>query len=87
MGMWLLIIRPFRTTLNLYINESNELILILIFSILYLLETYDKLIRYANQIGWVLINLVGLAILQTWIIMFPIKSYYNYMYCIDLGYI
>ena len=72
MGMWLLIIKPFRTNSNLYINTLNELILILIFSILYLLETNDKLFRYANQIGWVLISLVSLAILQSWIIMFPL---------------
>ena len=74
MAMWLLIVRPFRTKLNLYINASNELILILIFSILYILETNDKLVRYANEIGWFLSSLVGLAILQSWIIMLPLMA-------------
>ena len=72
MALWLLIVRPFLTKSNLYINASNELILILILFILYLLETNDKLVRYANEIGWLLISLVGLAILQSWIIMFPL---------------
>ena len=72
MLLWLIFIRPFKTPQNLYINISNELILIIIFCTLYFLETNKGLFPYSNNIGWGLISLVCLAILQCWLIMFPL---------------
>ena len=72
MALWLVIVTPFRSRSNLYINISNEFILVVIFLILYLLHKLNDLLEYANYIGWVLIGLVCCAILQSWIIMFPL---------------
>ena len=73
MGIWLIAIKPFKTTSNLYINISNEITLVIICTALYLLEQFKKLLfQHAIIIGWVLIALVCFAILQCFIIMFPI---------------
>ena len=72
MGIWLIAIRPFKTTSNLYINIFNEIALVIICTALYLLEQFEKLFQYAIIIGWVLIAIVCFAILQCIIIMFPI---------------
>ena len=73
MVIWLITIKPFKTTSNLYINLSNEIILVIIFTALYLLEQFDELLfQHATIIGWALIAIVCFAILQCLIIMFPI---------------
>ena len=72
MGIWLIAIKPFKTSSNLYINISNEITLVIICTALYLLEQFEKLFQYAIIIGWVLIAIVCFAILQCIIIMFPI---------------
>ena len=72
MALWLLIIRPFKTRGNLFINTSNEFLLFIIFGTLYLLQRMEAFFIHGNTIGWIMIGLVCFAILQSWVIMFPI---------------
>ena len=75
MSIWLLTVRPFKTFTNLYLNITNEIILIIIFAALFILNIAgpsDKIMAYSNEIGWALIALVSFAILQSWGFLLPI---------------
>ena len=75
MCAWLVAIRPFRTCSNLYLNITNEISLIIIFVALFLFNIAaksDQLMIYSYEIGWALIALVLIAILQSWGFLLPI---------------
>ena len=73
MAIWLIAIRPFKTTSNLYINICNEIILVLVFATLYILEEFSEMLfKYSDYIGWALIGIVCFAIFQCWMIIFPL---------------
>ena len=72
MALWIICVRPFKSKANFYINFSNEIFLMTIFLTILLFQYLDWLFPYSSEIGWVLISLVCLAILQAWILLLPV---------------
>ena len=69
MILYLIICRPFKVFKYCYLNAFHELVLVMIFGSLYLLQRFKSVRNYFAEIGWFLIILIMLTIFQSWTVM------------------
>ena len=71
MIIYLLIVRPFETSITNFLNLFNELFLFILYFSIFLLNSFNSSIAFKEGVGWFLVVCIFMTLILTWVFILP----------------